>query len=292
MADPDPERGPARAKRVSLGATLEAASTFAELRAAPHGRWIGGESFVYAWPRRDLCATLLFGSPSPDDLAALGALFALELAPPAEPHASYIDARRVERVEPSAYAVLRQYVEAHRAAMRGLVTRLAIVRPDGFVGALAAGFYETLEPPYPVGVFEAPEAAFAWLGHDPAWIATLEALREEELPPLIRELHRVLTARLPSASHEGAARDLGLSVRTLQRRLREHGTTFRRELAAVQVRAAQRWLEETSEPVSRVAYEVGCSTPQHLSLIFRQHTGTTPTAWRASRKVDAQEPRR
>ncbi len=51
----------------------------------------------------------------------------------------------------------------------------------------------------------------------------------------------------------------------------------------VQVRAAQRWLAETDAPVSRVAYEVGCASPQRLSVIFKRETGVTPTAWRVAR---------
>jgi AraC-like DNA-binding protein len=101
-------------------------------------------------------------------------------------------------------------------------------------------------------------------------------------PALLGALRRALDARLPETSIERAAQDLGTSVRTLQRRLREHDTTFREQLARSQVEAAKRWLRGTDAPVSRIAYEVGCGTPQQLSRLFRRLTGRTPTAWRAS----------
>lgn len=274
--------GPGDAKGVSPGATLTPAPTVAAFRQAPLRRWIGGGSYVYCWPREDLCATVLFGAPTADDLAALASLFALELAPPAAPHASLIDARRTERVEPRAFEVLAEYVEAQRTAMARWVTRLAIVRPDGFVGALAAGFYETTPPPYPVRTFDDAAEALAWLGQDPSIEALWAPLlaRASDVPELLRELGRVLDARLPDATIEQAARDLGTSVRTLQRRLREHDTTFRDQLASAQVEAAKRWLRETDAAVTRIAYEVGCGTPQQLSRLFRRLTGQTPTAYR------------
>lgn len=277
---------PGRAKGVSRGAIapVAPAPSVAAFAKDPVGRWVGGASFVYCWPRPDLCATVLFGAPSADDLEALARLFALELRPPAEPHASLIDARRIERVEPRAFEVLTAYVEEQRGAMQRWVTRLAIVRPDGFVGALAAGFYETTEPPYPVQIFADAASALAWLGRDPAieaaWADAVE--RMAGAPELLGELARALDARLPEASIERAAQDLGTSVRTLQRRLREHDTTFRERLALAQVAAAKRWLRQTDAPVSRIAYEVGCGTPQQLSRLFRRVTGQTPTAWRAS----------
>lgn len=269
---------PGGAKALAPAASV---SAFAQ---SPAGRWIGGPSFVYSWPRPDLCATVLFGAPSTDDLETLSRLFALELRPPAAPHASLIDARRIERMEPRAFEVLTAYVEEQRGAMQRWVTRLGIVRPDGFVGALAAGFYEMTEPPYPVEIFADAARALEWLGQDPAIEAAWATPVEQMIgaPELLGELARALAARLPDATIERAAQDLGTSVRTLQRRLREHETTFREQLGRAQVEAAKRWLRETDAPVSRIAYEVGCGTPQQLSRLFRRIAGRSPTAWRGS----------
>lgn len=272
------------AEVVSLGATP--AASFADLARDPVGRWLGGPSWLYAWPGPERCLTVLWGEPNDEDLEALVRLFALELSPPAVPHASLIDARRVERIGAPAFEVLIRYVQAHREAMRRYVTRLAVVRPGGFVGALAAGFYETLESPYPVRTFDDLDAAAGWIGAPTSELAGLAALAERlsDVPELVRDLRRVITARLPEVDVETVARDLGTSVRTLQRKLGGHGTTFREEVTRVQVLEAQRRLAGSTLTVSRIAYEVGCSTPQHLSALFRRITGSTPTAWREAQR--------
>lgn len=277
----DGQRG---AERVRLGATP--AASFADFAARPAGRWIGGGSWVYAWPAPERCLTLLWGEPTVEDFEALTRLFAIELRPPAAPHASLIDARRVERVGARAFEVLSAYVQAHREPMTRYVTRLAIVRPGGFVGALAAGFYGAVESPYPVSTFDDVRAAAAWIDAPEGELAALSALaaRLSDVPELVRDVRRAITARLPEVEMDAIARDVGVSVRTLQRRLEALGTTFKAERAHVQVVEAQRRLAGSSLSVSRIAYEVGCATPQHLSKIFRQATGHTPTAWRDAQR--------
>ena len=289
------DHGREGADRVRAGArgpstgegSLAPAASLADFATRPHGRWVSGECFVYAWPRPDLCVTVVWGEPSFEDFEKLAILYGLELHAPAEPHASVIDAHKVERMGQRGFEKLAAYVEAHREVMREWVTRLAIVRPSGFAGAVAAGFYETTEAPYPVEVFAEPADAYAWVGADGASMARVfRGLVEgsSDAPAMLRELRRALEARLPDATLEGLAKDLGLAVRTLQRRLKEHGTTFRRELSSAQVRAAERWLRGTDAPISRIAFEVGCGTPQHLSALFKQATGQSPTEWRATRR--------
>ena len=59
------------------------------------------------------------------------------------------------------------------------------------------------------------------------------------------------------------------------------GTSFRGELDAARVRVAQRLLLDSSEAIARVAIEVGCSSPQQLSGLFRRVVGESPREWRA-----------
>ena len=49
---------------------------------------------------------------------------------------------------------------------------------------------------------------------------------------------------------------------------------------SVQVERAKHWLTNTDAAITRIAYEVGLSTPQHLSALFRKATGQTPTEYR------------
>jgi AraC-like DNA-binding protein len=256
------------------------AASYAAFAADPHGRCITGPTFAYGWPTPTLCVTALWGTPGPADLEALARLYALELEPPAEPHAAIIDTLRIEAAHPDAFAVIERYVRGHHADLSQQVTRLAIVRRPGFVGAVAAGLFGTIEPPYPVEVFDDFATALAWTD-GPGWVEpALDRWVAAELSDLRRALRRAIEARLPATDMERVAADLGLAVRTLQRKLRAEETTYREEQAAVQVAVAKRWLETTEAPITQIAYEVGCSTPQRFSALFKREVGESPSTWR------------
>jgi len=264
---------------------LEPAASHADFAARPHGRVLTGATFAYAWPTPELCVTAIWGSPGPADLEALAWLYALELAPPAEPHAAIIDTLRVEAVHPEAFAVIERYVAARREGLADRVTRLAIVRREGFVGAVASGFFATIEAPYPVHVCADFSSALAWT-EGPRWVEgalTRWVGAGAGLSDLRRDLRRAIEARLPALDMNQVAADLGHAVRTLQRKLRAEETSYRAEQAAVQVAVAQRWLETSAAPITQIAYEVGCSTPQRFSALFKREVGQSPSAWRAAR---------
>jgi hypothetical protein len=61
-------------------------------------------------------------------------------------------------------------------------------------------------------------------------------------------------------------------------------TTFQRELDAARVRVAMRILVERDAPLTEIAYDVGCASPQHFSTLFRRVIGTSPSAWRGRQR--------
>jgi len=81
-------------------------------------------------------------------------------------------------------------------------------------------------------------------------------------------------------SKDEAARRLGLSSRTLTRRLQEEGVTFRELLEEVRQELAQAWLADPSVAIHEVAYLLGYSEPSTFHRSFRRWTGQTPTTWR------------
>jgi transcriptional regulator GlxA family with amidase domain len=73
-------------------------------------------------------------------------------------------------------------------------------------------------------------------------------------------VERVVAAKLPEgASAEAVARELNLSVRTLQRRLVACGTTFHKVSDAVRARLAAGYLSDPAVSVSEVAFLLGFS---------------------------------
>ncbi|MCH9685983.1 MAG: AraC family transcriptional regulator [Deltaproteobacteria bacterium] len=91
---------------------------------------------------------------------------------------------------------------------------------------------------------------------------------------LLEELPRGLTSK------DAAARRLGISARTLARRLHEEGASFRELLEDVRQTLARAWLIDPDVAIHEVAYLLGYSEPSTFHRSFRRWTGQTPTAWR------------
>ncbi len=257
-----------------------------EVLREPVGHFLVGESWLYFCAHPRLYGIVLFDRPTGTHAEALTAALVGEFAPGVPPHQSLIDARRLESIDPGAFDVLNAYVRRHYAPLRRQVTRLALVRPEGMEGAVVAGFYGVLESPYPVGVFEGAREALAWLGEDSALVDELDALVADAIgqPPLVAALRALLVQRLTDISVEGACRTLGVSSRTLQRRLREAGTTFLRELAAARLKHAQRRMLASDESLTAIALDCGFASLQHMSTLFRNTLGESPRDWRARRQ--------
>ena len=256
----------------------------ADFRRAPLGACVAGRSYLYFHPRASLCGFALWGAPDAEELRALERLLLMELEPGFPLHVSLVDASRLDAVSPTAFAELARYVRAHAERLGEQVERLAIVRPSGLPGATVAGFFHVADAPYPVEIAGDALAALSWLGErDDGFLDALGALIAEAsgAPAWLVALRRLLDAEPGAVALEGAAKTLALSARSLQRRLREAGTTFQSEVANARVRVAARLLRESNAPLGTIALEVGCATQQHFSALFRRVMGETPSAFRA-----------
>ncbi|MEW5741304.1 MAG: helix-turn-helix transcriptional regulator [Myxococcota bacterium] len=235
---------------------------------------------------RDVFGFTVWGRPAMEDVQALTRALEVELEPAAPPHRSLVDTRRLEGVDAGAFEVLHRYVTRHHARLSRQVTKLALIRPPGLPGAVVAGFYRTLDSPYPTEVFDEPSAAARWLALDLALVQrldeTVDGLRG--IDPLVARL-RALLEDAPGLAVGDAAKRLALSARTLQRRLSDAGTTFVDESLAARVRTAQRLLLDSDAPLTAIAIDAGFSTPQHFSFTFKKVTGQSPSAWRSARRV-------
>jgi AraC-like DNA-binding protein len=76
------------------------------------------------------------------------------------------------------------------------------------------------------------------------------------------------------------ARRLHMSERTLQRRLRQAGTSFQEVLAEVRREISVRYLRETEMSLAEVAFIVGFSEVSTFHRAFKQWTGATPASCR------------
>jgi transcriptional regulator GlxA family with amidase domain len=79
------------------------------------------------------------------------------------------------------------------------------------------------------------------------------------------------------------AAQAGMSTRTLNRRFREQlGSSPLQWLLRTRIRRAQYLLENTGDPVERIAGRVGFGSPTAFRDRFRRIVGTSPNAYRAS----------
>jgi len=80
---------------------------------------------------------------------------------------------------------------------------------------------------------------------------------------------------------------LGMSSRTLRRRLQQDGTSFQELLDSTRCELAKRYLGDGQLPVGAVGFLVGFSEPSTFHRAFKRWTGLTPVAFRKSAGVTA-----
>ena len=90
------------------------------------------------------------------------------------------------------------------------------------------------------------------------------------------ESHLLTYANLAEVSVGSVAKDLSVSVRTLQRQLAMGGTNFRRLLLRTRIKRALQLLEAGSYSLAEVSCQVGYSDVSHFCRAFRRVVGTTP----------------
>jgi len=253
--------------------------------ARPIGRYLVGATYVVWWKSVRLNGISLWGRPEEDHIVQITRALEAELMPCVSPHASLIDLRRVWGVDAAAFNALMKYVASRREAFSRLVKRQVLLRPEGLAGAAIAGFYAVLTPSYPVCVLTDAHAGLDWLGvpEERSVCDKLDALLDHLNggSGTVIKLRAYLERSLGSASIAAAAQSLFLSERTLQRHLREAGTSFRSELNFVQIQAAKSLMLDTSHNLKRVASEVGCASLQTFSSLFKKIEGSAPSEWRS-----------
>jgi AraC-like DNA-binding protein len=96
------------------------------------------------------------------------------------------------------------------------------------------------------------------------------------------QLRRVLSAAPPGviAGLSGAARRLGTSPRTLQRRLAAEGTSFQEVLDGGRRETAESALASSGLSCAEIGYLLGFSEPAAFHRAFKRWTGRTPLAFR------------
>ena len=101
------------------------------------------------------------------------------------------------------------------------------------------------------------------------------------------KIENVLTQLLPHgrASSAEVARKLGMSPRTLSRKLREQNATYAEILDSFRAALARRYLAERELPVSEIAWLLGYQELSSFTHAFKRWTASTPRQYRLSKQT-------
>lgn len=115
-------------------------------------------------------------------------------------------------------------------------------------------------------------------------------VRPDAEPPVPgqEDMLAVIAAVTNLALHEGypriewVAAKLGMTRRSLQRRLSDHDMTFNRLVEDTLFRRAKALLSEDAVPITEIALGLGYTDPAHFTRAFRRWSGVAPSAYRAA----------
>lgn len=107
-----------------------------------------------------------------------------------------------------------------------------------------------------------------------------------EVDGIVGSIEAMVATRLLASQTDidGLARMVGFGVRTLQRRLDAHGTSYRRVLDRVRSQKARALLIETDMPITEIAFLLGYSDPAHFTRSFKRLCGLQPSSVRFTKK--------
>jgi AraC-like DNA-binding protein len=106
--------------------------------------------------------------------------------------------------------------------------------------------------------------------------------RSREAAEIIASVERVLRQKLDGRNHIAmVARALGMSERTLRRRLSDSGVSFQSLLDGLRKNRALELLANQLVSVEQIAFAVGFTDPHNFRRAFRRWTGSTPAVLRA-----------
>ena len=113
----------------------------------------------------------------------------------------------------------------------------------------------------------------------------VEYLRRHQSANVSMVVRSKLTEQLPSgrATQGSIASAVHMSTRSLQRRLREEGTSYRELLEETRRELATQYMRQSNLSVNEITYLLGFSEPANFTRAFRRWTGRSPTQYRAER---------
>lgn len=118
-------------------------------------------------------------------------------------------------------------------------------------------------------------------------IAVIEASFDQREPPLRATVRGIIAHLLGSdgCTNGGVAAELAMHTRTLNRRLRQEGTSFQRIKNQVRRDLLVHYLEQTNFPVSEISERLGFAEQSAMTRFCRKWLADSPTGRRVAAKT-------
>lgn len=247
-----------------------------------HRTYVAGDSWLIASVEPDFVVTVILGRATEPQLRSVLAVAEPGLAGAAPPVVWLLDDRRITGVDAGNFALFTRHLVDFKTLWRRSIVRLACVIPEGFIGAIIEGIVRVAPLPFPARTFRDPFDGIEWLGRSPTVLPELDEIVASICgeDAILSHMRAVLQAARGDITVTEIARRMGLTLRSLQRRLKGAGTSFRRECARARVEAAKELLAQPDRTLVEIALEAGFASSQHFSETFRRFTGETPGRWR------------
>lgn len=245
-------------------------------------RYVVGRRFCYWQDGVRANGTFMWGTPLEADIAEMEPYWSIGAGDPTwNGRAGFIDARAVDSIDALGFKRLLSYLLRTQQSLRG-VGSVTMVHGGGLVGVVTAGLLNVVRPAYSFRAVGADtlRETFAELKIEDLF-EPVESLRARvgQAPEIVRAVKAVLNTQ-PNVSMNELADHLGLSGRTLQRRLDGAGTTLRRERQQHLMNQAEELLAATTLDLDAIAAQLGLTSASHLVTYFRRVHGLTPGEWR------------
>jgi AraC-like DNA-binding protein len=144
-------------------------------------------------------------------------------------------------------------------------------------------------------VFDRSDLARPFLTHNADVLAIVAPQLDAELAQQLSQrtfrehvkatLKKTLAGQRPEL--RAVARELGVSTRTLQRRLADERITFQQVIAEARHELARHYLQHSSLELNETAYLLGYEDANSFFRAFQQWEGTSPGEWRAQSDAPA-----
>ncbi len=113
--------------------------------------------------------------------------------------------------------------------------------------------------------------------------AVIDYLARFDRQNVTMQVRTRIIEQLPAGTPRQAniASELNLSLRSMQRKLKEEGTSFHSLVDSTRRELAMHYIRETHRPLGEVSFLLGFSEPSNFTRAFRRWAGTTPQDFRS-----------